>query len=148
MGLMGEGLGGGDPVKVFGDRRAPALRIVQNRVVPEPQEPVALAFQELSAAHLLLRQEIMLAAIDLDDQSCRVADEVGYKPADWHLTAKPVPVGLPQSQHLPEPYLGFGHLAAENAGAPVSAFARLFLHLLSILGGVTPTLALPHQGGG
>jgi hypothetical protein len=145
---MGEGLGGGDPVKVFGDRGAHALGIVQNLVVPEPQDAVALAFQELSAAHLLLRQEIMLAAIDLDDQSCGVADEVGYKPADRHLAAKPVPFGLPQSQHLPEPYLGFGHLAAEYAGAPVSAFARLFLHRLSVPGGGTPTLALPHQGGG
>jgi hypothetical protein len=145
---MGEGLGGGDPVKVFGDRGAHALRIVQNLVVPEPQYAVALAFQELSAVHLLLRQEIMLAAIDLDDQSRRVADEVGYKPPDWHLAAKPVPFGLPQSQRLPEPHLGFGHLAAESAGAPVSAFARLILHRLSVLGGVTATLALPHQEGG
>src|SRR5215469_959408 len=124
---MGKGLGGGDPAKVFDNRGAHALRIVQNLVVPEPQDAVALAFQELSAAHLLLRLEIMLAAIDLDDQSCPVADVVGYKPPDWHLTAKPVPFGLPQSQHLPEPYLGFGHLAAESTGAPVSALSSPFI---------------------
>jgi hypothetical protein len=136
------------PMKVFGDHGAYALGIAQNLVVPEPQDAVPLALQESSAARLLLRQEIVLTTIDLDDQSCRVADEVGYKPAYRHLTAKPVPFGLPQSQHLPEPYLGFGHLTAECAGAPVSAFARLFLHRLSVLGSITPTLALPHHGGG
>lgn len=98
---MGEGLGGGDRVKVFGDQGAHALRIVQNLVVPEPQDALPLAFKELSTAHLLVRQQIMLAAIDLDDQSCRVADEVGHKPADRPLSAEPVPLGLPQSQRLP-----------------------------------------------
>ena len=126
--LMGEGLGGGEPVKIFGDYRVHAFGIVQNLVVPEPQDTVPLAFQELSAARPLLRREIMLAAIDLDDQRYRVTDEVGNEPADRHLTAKSVPFGLPQSQHFPEPFLGFGHLAAEYAGAPVGSLARLLLH--------------------
>ena len=79
---MGEGLGGGDPVKILGDHREHAFRIVQNLVVPEPQDAVPLAFQEPSAACLLLRREVMLAAIDLDDQSCGVTDEVGNEPTD------------------------------------------------------------------
>jgi hypothetical protein len=84
--LDGEGLGGGDPVEIFGDHRVHALRIVQNLVVPEPQDAVPLALQEPSAARLL-----MLAAIDLDDRSRLVAGEAGNEPADRHLTAKPVP---------------------------------------------------------
>jgi hypothetical protein len=65
----------------------------------------------------------MLAAIDLDDQSRRVTDEVGNEPADRRLTAKSILFGLPQSQHLPEPFLGFRHLAAGYAGAPVGSAA-------------------------
>jgi hypothetical protein len=87
-----------------------------------------------------------LATIDLDDQLCRMTDEVGYEPAYRRLTAKPVPFGLPQSQHLPEPYLGFGHLAAECAGALVSAFARLFLHRFCVLAASPPPWPSPIKG--
>jgi hypothetical protein len=54
----------------------------------------------------------MLPAIDLDDQSRLMADKVDNKRSDRHLSAKPVPLGLPQSQYLPEPPLGFGHFMA------------------------------------
>src|SRR5215468_8797728 len=128
-----------------GDRRARTLGIVQHLVVPEPQHAVALAFQEASAACFRLGRGIMLSAIDLDDQSRCVADEVGNEPADRHLSAKPVAFGLPRPQHLPELLFGFGHVTAEGPGALARTGARRFLHHRSVLG-ITPTL--PHRGGG
>jgi len=116
------------PLEMFGDRGAHALRIVQHLVVPEPQHPVPLAFQEPGAAGFLLGGGVMLAAVDLDDQPRFVAGEVSDKPADRHLTAKPPALVLPRPQHLPEPPLGFGHRTAQRPGAIAGARARFFLH--------------------
>jgi len=116
------------PLEIFGDGRAHTLRIVQHLVVPEPQHPVPLALKKPSAARFLLGGGIVLAPVDLDDQPRFVAGVVGDKPSDRHLTAKPIALGLPRPQHLPEPPLGFGHRTAQRPGAPVGARARLFLH--------------------
>src|ERR1700757_4444774 len=130
-----------------GDGRARTLGIVQHLVVPEPQHAVPLGFEEPRAACFRLGRGIMLTAIDLDDQSCCVADEVGNEPADRHLSAKPTAFGLPRPKHLPEPLFGFGHVTAEVPGALARTGARRFLHHGSVLG-ITPTPALPHRGGG
>jgi hypothetical protein len=50
------------------------------------------------------------------------------EPPDGHLTAKSVPFGLARPQHLPEPFLGFGHLATERPGALVGTLSWLLLH--------------------
>jgi hypothetical protein len=89
----------------------------------------------------------VLPTVDLDDQSRCVADEVGDEPADRHLPAKPMAFGLPRSQHLPEPLFGFGHVTAEVSGALARTRTRRFLHHGSVPG-ITPTLTLPHRGGG
>ena len=111
---MGEGMGGGDRLNTsgsdrlntsgsdrsnsgaaalmqsVGDGRAHTLGIVQHLVVPEPQHAVPLGFEEARAACFRLGRGIMLPAIDLDDQSRCVADEVGDEPANRHLSAKPM----------------------------------------------------------
>jgi len=89
----------------------------------------------------------MLPAIDLDDQSCLMADEVGNEPADRHLSAKPIAFGLPRPQHLPELLFGFGHVTAEVPGALARTGAWRFLHHGSFLG-LTPTRPSPIEGEG
>src|SRR5262249_26024812 len=76
-----------------------------------------------------------------------MADEVGNEGSDRHLSAKPVPFGLPRSQYLPEPLFGFGHVTTEGPGALARTVARRFLHHESVLG-ITPSRSLPHRGGG
>ena len=144
---MGEGWRGGGVVQSVGDGRVHTLAIAQHLVVPEPQHAVPLGFEEARAACFRLGRGIMLPAIDLDDQSRCVADEVGNEPADRHLPAKPITFGLPRPQHLPELLFGFGHVTAEVPGALARTGARSFLHHGSVLG-ITPTPALPHRGGG
>jgi hypothetical protein len=107
--------------QILGDHRLRALRVVQNLVVPEPQYAITLAFQEPSATRLYVGRRVVLAAVDFDDQFRLMAHKVGYEMPDRHLTAKSVPFGLARSQLLPEPPLGFGHLAAESPGALVGA---------------------------
>lgn len=87
------------------------------------------------------------AAIDLDDQSRCVADEVGNEPADRRLSAKSIAFGLRRPQHPPEPLFGFGHVTAEVPGALTRTGAWRFLHHGSVLG-ITPAPTLPHQGKG
>src|SRR5215468_7376689 len=116
--------------------------LFQNRNTQYPsasRNRVRLAFR--------LGRAIMLPAIDLDDQSRCVAGEIGNEPADRHLAAKPIAFGLPRPQHLPETPFGFGHVTAEGPGALARTGAWRFLHHGSVLG-ITPTLALPHRGGG
>src|SRR5215469_12721303 len=139
----------------IGHGRAHTLGIVQHLVVPEPQHAVPLGFEEPGPGCFRLGRAIVLPAIDLDDQSCCVADEIGDEPADRHLPAKPMAFGLPRPQHLPEPLFGFGHVTAKGTGALARTRARRFLHHGSVRAitptasrWVTPTPALPHRGGG
>src|SRR5215469_8822187 len=131
----------------IGHGRAHTLGIVQHLVVPEPQHAVPLGFEEPGPGCFRRGRAIVLPAIDLDDQSCCVADEIGDEPADRHLSAKPIAFGLPRPQHLPEPLFGFGHVTAEGTGALARTGARRFLHHGSVLA-ITPTSTLPHRGGG
>jgi hypothetical protein len=122
---------GVNPAQIFGDHCPRAVRIVQHLVVPESQHAVALALQEPSAARFLFRRRIVLAAIDFDDQSRLVANKVGNEAPDRHLTAKSISFGLARSQHPPELFLGFGHLAAERPGALVGALGWPLIHCRS-----------------
>jgi hypothetical protein len=130
-----------------GDGRAHTLGVVQHLVVPEPQHAVPLGFEEPRAACFVLGRGIMLLAIDLDDQSCCVADEVGNESADRNLSAKPIAFGLPRPQHLPEPLFGFGHVTMAVPSALARTGAWRFLHHGSVLG-ITPTPTLPFKGEG
>src|SRR5215470_12287138 len=96
-----------------GDGRADTLGIVQHLVVPEPQHAVPLGFEEPRPACFRRGRGIMLSAIDLDDQSCCVADEIGDEPADRHLSTKARAFGLPRPLYLPEPPFGFGYVTAQ-----------------------------------
>jgi hypothetical protein len=83
--------------QILGDHRLHAIRILKHLVVPESQYAVALAFKEARAARLLFRGRIMLAAIDFHDQFRLVADKVGNKTPQRHLTAKSETFGLARS---------------------------------------------------
>src|SRR5262249_35594409 len=87
--------GGAALTQSVGDGRAHTLGIVQRLVVAEPQHAVPLGFEEPRAACFRLGRGIVLPTIDLDDQSRCMADEVGNEPADRHLSAKPIALGLP-----------------------------------------------------
>jgi len=83
-------------VENFGDHSPRALRVVQHLVVPKSQHAVPLALEKPSAARLRFRRRIVLAAIDLDDQSRLVADEICNEPADRNLPTKSEPFSLPR----------------------------------------------------
>jgi hypothetical protein len=58
---------------------------LQCLIVPEPKYSVAPAFKKASAAHLLFRQRVVLAAVNLDDQFRLMADKIGNKNAPTAL---------------------------------------------------------------
>jgi hypothetical protein len=84
-------------IQFSGDRRLNARGILQHLVVPEPQYAVPLTFEEPRAARLFCGREIVLAAIDFDDQLRLMADKVGDKAPERCLAAKSVTSGLPQT---------------------------------------------------
>src|ERR1700737_4145576 len=129
--------GGGCRRRCWETPSAPQWGSLQYLVVPEPQHAVALGFKEAGSARFLFRRRFVLAAIDFDDQSRFVADEVGNEAPERHLTAKSVPFGLAPAQPMPDPLLGFGHLAPQCLGSYAGAVAWLFLHL-------TPIVTLHH----
>ena len=66
---MGEGWVGVWPPHVLDDHGVHALGILQDFIIPEAYNPIAFALQEPTPVRLLLRQRIMLAAIEFDDQA-------------------------------------------------------------------------------
>ena len=137
------------PTQMLGNRpSAHQWGSLQYLVVPEPQHAVALGFKEAGSARFLFPRWFVLDAIDFDDQSRFVADEVGNEAPERHLTAKSVPFGLAPAQPMPDPLLGFGHLAPQCLGSYAGAVAWLFLHLTPIVTRHHPHPALPHRGGG
>jgi len=85
------------PAQISGDYRMHAVQIFQDLVIPEPQHTVTLAFQKSRAAYLRFGSGIVLTTVDFDDQSHLVADKVGNKTSDRHLSAKSVPFHLARS---------------------------------------------------
>ncbi len=83
--------------QMFNDRRVHALRICQDLMVPEPQNPVAFISQEAAALRLWRRQSIVLPAIDFDNQACFVTNKIDNVASKRHLTAESAPVDLTPS---------------------------------------------------
>ena len=59
------------------DRRQNKIRVVQHVIVPEPQHPEAVSFQEARTRLVVTRLRQMLAAIQLNHQAHFHAGEVG-----------------------------------------------------------------------
>ena len=82
------------PPHVLNDHGVHALGIFQDFIIPEAYDPITFALQEPAPVGFLLRQRIMLAAIDLDNQAGFVTDKICNVAAERHLTAELVSLDL------------------------------------------------------
>ena len=92
------------------------LSLLQDFVVPVAEDPVALGLEKFGATVVVVALRLVLGAVELDDESVLLADEVGDVRADGHLAAEFAAEQPAASQSLPEPVLGIGAVAAEVAG--------------------------------
>src|SRR5579871_1476024 len=83
------GVGGGGAVHVHGgiNRQENTRCILQDIVVPEPQHTIALR-PEMSRAHLVQRAGVMLAAIDLNNNSQLMTGKISEVRSDRSLAPK------------------------------------------------------------
>src|SRR5581483_9831 len=83
------GVGGGGSIHVHGgiNRQENTRRILQNIVVPEPQHTIALR-RKMSCTHRVQRAGVMLAAIDLNNNSQLMTGKSGEVRSDRSRTAK------------------------------------------------------------
>ena len=82
------------PPHVLDDHGVHALGIFQDFIIPEAYDPIAFALQEPAPVRLLLRQRIMLAAIEFDDEASFVTDKIRNVAPERHLTAEPMSLDL------------------------------------------------------
>jgi hypothetical protein len=90
------------------------LRIAQNLVVPEPQDPKPLSFQEGGSPLVMgrLLRLGMLPPIELDHEAMIEGNEVDDVRSDRGLAAK-TGTGLTSAQPLPQSALRVGHFLAQ-----------------------------------
>src|SRR5581483_2749595 len=81
------GVGGSIHVHGGVNRQENTRRILQNIVVPEPQHTIALR-RKMSCTHRVQRAAVMLAAIDLNNNSQLMTGKIGEVRSDRSLTAK------------------------------------------------------------
>ena len=89
-----------------------AVKVLQNLVVPEPKDAIALAFQEIGARSVALRT--VLRPVNLDDQSRSMRGEVGEIRTQGHLTPEPR-LRKCLAQRIPQPCLGGRRLAPQRS---------------------------------
>ena len=88
------------------------LCIIENLVVPEAQNRIALSVEICSAlrvAHALC----MLSAIDFNYQRRFTAGEVSNIGPNWQLPYELVPIKLPAPKHAPEAHFRIGAVVAQ-----------------------------------
>ena len=78
----------------LGDNCIDSLRMAQNLIVPEAQNPISLVLQELRSAFFRLGLKVVLTAIDFHDQSSLMAGEVRDITTDRNLASETVPIHL------------------------------------------------------
>jgi hypothetical protein len=88
-----------------------AFEVLQHLVVPEPQDPIASALEEMGPSGINLA--IVLTAVDLDDQPCFDAQEVHHEGLDRRLKPELVPDESAVAQRTPEQALGVGRSPTE-----------------------------------
>ena len=82
------------PPHVLDDHVVHALGIFQDFIIPEAYDPIAFALQEPGPVGFLLRQGIMLAAIEFDVQAGFLTDKIRNVVPERHLTAEPMSLDL------------------------------------------------------
>ena len=94
-----------------------ALYVVENLVVPESEDSIAVRFQILGPLGIFGRLPKMLAAIKLDDQVGVGRTEVHDEAAYGMLPSESDPICALQAQICPEPGFRGGWIIAELGGA-------------------------------
>ena len=79
---------------VVDDHGVHAFGIFEDFIIPEASDAIAFALQEPAPVDFLLRQRIMLAAIEFDDQAGFVTDKIRNVAPERHLTAEPMSLDL------------------------------------------------------
>ena len=129
---------------LFG-QRAPYLlldsfNILQNFIVPEPQDAVTLGFKTLRAPGVISRALCMLPAVNFDGKASFHADEVHNKCCDGMLSAKSVAGELAHSKMTPQQLLCISEIASQPAGCGART-CRQSWHVLC----TTPIPTVPAQ---
>jgi hypothetical protein len=138
---MGEGWVGVMPVQGLCNRRVDAFDIRQHLMVPHPEDPITLMLQETVAFGFGRCRCVVLAAIDLDNQTRAVADKIDDVGSDRHLTANFKPVDLMGPQDGPKVLFRLGPLSSQGSGPIAGAVDRILLHFK--IRSITPTLPSP-----
>jgi uncharacterized protein YaiL (DUF2058 family) len=101
------------------DARQHAVDLSQDLAVVETQNPKAMRFERRRPARVrqLPIEREMLSAVDLDDQRCFDAGEVGEMRADRVLAAELEASELTVAQLAPQQLLGVGRGGAKVAGS-------------------------------
>jgi len=68
------------------------------------------------------RIDRMLPAIDLDNQSMLLRNEIDDERTDWHLAPEARPRQAVSTEHEPQEALGIRHLSAQSLCAPAMKF--------------------------
>src|SRR5271163_2656800 len=113
------------------------VEIIQDLVVPQPENAIALVLQELGSLGFPVRQVIVLATIDLHDQSRIMTNKIGNVSADQHLAAELLRFYLTQAQYMPDLLLCLGHIPSQSARGYARP-ERVFLHFPICAAGASP----------
>jgi hypothetical protein len=102
-----------------GDRLEHALPVCYHIVIAEPQHEVALRSEVCIALCVALDALgfVVLSAINLDDESCRMTHEIDNERANRCLTPKARAVHPMCADCVPDDPFGVGQIAAEPARA-------------------------------
>jgi hypothetical protein len=100
------------------DRRQHALRVSENLVVPEAENPKALGFQPSRPPSVSCDISRVLTAIDFDDEAAFHTDEIGNIRTERHLPPESLPK-LASPQPAPQPRLSVSEVASELSGMRV-----------------------------
>jgi hypothetical protein len=89
--------------------------ILQDFIVPEPQDPVTLGFEMANARCVVGGAFRMLATVNLYGQAFFHAHEIDYVIPYWMLSSKPELADLTHSQVTPQQFLSIGRAASQLA---------------------------------
>jgi hypothetical protein len=101
------------------DRLQYRIKVLENLVVPAAQNTKALSVQPVGPGFVLLANEPMLAAVQLNDDLALEADEIDDELANGSLPSKPKAAELLAAQVRPEPLLGVGQVLSQFASKVV-----------------------------
>ena len=121
-----------------------AINVFENFVVPETDHTKSLSIEKCGSARVPARLRGVLTTIDFDDYPALETDKINDIRANWRLTTEFRAFKLAQPKSTQKLSLGVGHVASEFAGTT----RRHEPKSIMALGMFTPSLTLPHQGGG